>query len=68
VEPIRQFHTCLVSNKQEQGISKATVEPALKQAAACIAAVVEAEHPTNRPMLKGLIHKDVNKTMEELRQ
>jgi hypothetical protein len=66
VEPIRQFHTCLVSNEQERRISRATVEPALKQAAACIAAVVEAERPTNRPTLKGLIHKDVDKTTEEL--
>ncbi len=34
VEQICQFHACLVSNKQERCISKATVEPALKQAAA----------------------------------
>jgi len=34
VEPIRQFHTCLASNKQERHISKATVAPALEQVAA----------------------------------
>jgi hypothetical protein len=68
VEPIRQFHTCLTSNEQERRISKATVEPALEQAAARIAAVVEAERPTNRPTLKGLIHEDVDKTTEELRR
>jgi len=68
VEPIRQFHTCLASKEQERRISKATVAPALKQAAAKIAAVVEAERPTNRPTLKGLIHEDVNKTTEELRR
>ena len=67
VEPIRQFHTCLTSNEQERRISKATVEPALEQAAARIAAVVEAERPTNRPTLKGLIHEDVDKTTKELR-
>ena len=68
VEPIHQFHTCLVSNEQEQCISKAMVEPALEQAAACIAAVVEAERPINHPTLKGLIHEDVDKTTEELRR
>ena len=66
VEPICQFHTCLASNEQERCISKATVAPALEQAAAQIAAVVEAERPTNRPTLKGLIHEDVDKTSEEL--
>ena len=66
VELICQFHSCLVSNKQEQRISKATVEPALKQAAARIADVVEAECPTTRPTLKCLIHKDVDKTTKEL--
>ena len=67
VEPIRQFHTCLASNEQERRISKATVAPAVEQAAARIAAVVEAARPTNRPTLKGLIHEDVDKTTEELR-
>jgi hypothetical protein len=67
VEPICQFHTCLGSNKQERCISKATVEPALEQAAARIAAVVKAERPTNRLTLKGLIHEDVDKTTKELR-
>ena len=68
VEPICQFHTCLVSNEQEQCIFKATVEPALKKAAARITAVVETEGTTNCPTLKGLIHEDVNKTTEELRR
>ena len=68
VEPIRQFHTCLASNEQERRISKATVAPALEHAAARIAAVVEAERPTNRPTLKGLIHEDVDKTTDELRR
>jgi hypothetical protein len=66
VEPIRQFCVQLISNKEERRITKATVQTALEDAAACIAAVVEAERPTNCPTLKGLIHKDVNKTTEEL--
>ena len=49
-------------------LMKATVEPSLEQAAARIAAVVEAERPANRPTLKGLIHDDVDKTTEELRR
>jgi hypothetical protein len=67
VEPICQFYSCLVSNEQEHHISKATIEHALAQAAACIAAVVEAERPTNCLTLKGLIQEDVNKTTKELR-
>ncbi len=47
-------------------IAKATIKPNLEQAAAQIAAVVEAERPANRPTLKGLIHADVDKTTEEL--
>ena len=42
------------------------MEPHLEQAAARIAAVVEAERPTTHSTLKGLIHEDVNKTTEEL--
>ncbi len=68
MEPICQFHTCLASNAQERRISKATVAPALEQVAARIAAVVEAERPTNRPTLKGLIHEDVDKATNELRR
>ncbi len=68
VEPIHQFHTCLVSTEQERRISKATVEPALEHAAARIAAVVEAERPIKHPTLKSLIHKDVDKTTDELRR
>ena len=30
--------------------------------------MVEAERPTNRPTLKGLIHEDVDKTTDELRR
>ena len=66
VEPICQFHACLMSSEQERRISKATFKPALEQAAARIAAVGEAECPTNRPTLKGLIHEDVDKTTKEL--
>ena len=43
------------------------VKHALEQAAACIATVVEAEHPTNHPTLKGLIHEDLDETTEEVR-
>ncbi len=42
------------------------MEPALEEVAACIAAVVKAELPTNCPTLKGLIHVDVGKTTKEL--
>jgi hypothetical protein len=47
-------------------IAKATVQPTLEDAAACIVAVVEAERPATCLTLKGLIHKDVDKTTEEL--
>ncbi len=47
-------------------IMKATAQPTLEDAAACIAAVVEAECPATHPTLKGLIHKDVDKTTKEL--
>jgi hypothetical protein len=53
-------------NKVECWITKATVQPTLEDAAARIAAVVEAERPANRPTLKGLIHKDADKTTKEL--
>jgi hypothetical protein len=66
VKPIRQFHVQLISNKEMHRIVKATVQPTLEDDAACIAAVVEAECPATRPTLKGLIHKDVNKTTKEL--
>ncbi len=48
-------------------ITKATAQPTLEDAAACIAAGVETERPATRPTLKGLIHKDVDKTTKELR-
>jgi hypothetical protein len=66
VEPIRLFCMQLISNKETRRIRKTTAQPTLEDAAACIAAVVEAEHPANRPTLKGLIHKDVDKTTKEL--
>jgi hypothetical protein len=67
VEPIRLFCMQLISNKETCQITKATVQPALEDAATRITAVVEAERPATRPTLKGLIHKDVDKTTEELR-
>jgi hypothetical protein len=66
VEPIRLFCVQLISNKETRQITKATAQPTLEDAAAHIAAVVEAEHPANRPTLKRLIHEDVNKTTKEL--
>jgi hypothetical protein len=66
VDPIRLFCVQLISNKETHWITKATMQPTLEDAAACIAAVVEAEHPANRPTLKGLIHKDINKPTKEL--
>ncbi len=66
IAPLKQFHACIIINKQERWIAKATTEPNLEQAAAQITAVVEAEQPPNRPTLKGLIHNDVDKTTEEL--
>ncbi len=48
-------------------ITKATVQHALEDAAAHIAAVVVTERLAKRPTLMGLIHKDVNKTTKELR-
>ena len=44
------------------------MEPPLEQAAARIAAVIEAERPVNHPTLKGIIHVDVEKMTEELRR
>jgi hypothetical protein len=66
VEPIRQFCVQLISNKEVHQIAKATVQPALEDAAACIVAVVEIERLANCPTLKGLIHKDVDKNTKEL--
>jgi hypothetical protein len=67
LKPLLVFHVQITDNAQDRWIAKATVEPLLKQAATRIAAVVEAKRPTNRPTLKGLIHNDVDNTMEELR-
>jgi hypothetical protein len=66
VESIRLFCVQLISNKETRRIMKATMQPTLEDAAAPIAAVVEAESPANRPTLKGLIHKDFDKTTKEL--
>jgi hypothetical protein len=66
VEPIRLFCVQLISNKETRWITKVTMQPTLEDAAACIAAVVEAECPTNCPNRKGLVHKDVDKTTKEL--
>jgi hypothetical protein len=67
ITPLQVYHARIANNAQDRRITKATVEPQLDQAAARIAAVVEAERPANRPTLKGLIHDDVDKTTEELR-
>jgi hypothetical protein len=68
VTPLRTFHARIINSAQDRRIAKATVEPQLEQAAARIAAVVDAERPANRPTLKGLIHDDVDKTAEDLRR
>jgi hypothetical protein len=47
-------------------ITKATAQPTLEDAAACIAAVVEAERLATCPTLNRLIDKDVDKTTKEL--
>jgi hypothetical protein len=67
LKPLLVFHAQIVNNVQDRRIAKATVEPLLEQVAACIAAVVEAERPANRPTPKGLIHDNVDNTTEELR-
>ena len=61
-KPLQVFHARVVNNAQARRIAKATAEPQLEQAAARIAAVVEAERPANCPTLKGLIHEDVDKS------
>jgi hypothetical protein len=66
LKPLLVFHAGIVNNAQDRLISKATVEPLLKQAAVHIAALVEAKHPVSRPTLKGLIRDDVDKTTEDL--
>jgi hypothetical protein len=68
VEPTRLFCVQLISNKETCRITKATAQPTLEDAAARIAAVVEAERQAKCPTLKGLIHKDVDKTTKELRR
>ncbi len=67
IKPLQIFHAHITNNEQDHQIMKATVEPSLEEVAARIAAVVEAKCPANRPTLKGLIHNNVDKTMEELR-
>jgi hypothetical protein len=68
VTPLQIFRGQIADNEQDRRIAKATVEPQLEHAAAHIAAVVEAECPSNRPTLKGLIHNDVDRTTEDLRR
>ncbi len=68
IVPLKQFPACIIINKQERRIAKATIKPNLEQAVARIAADVKAERPTNRSTLKGLIHNNVDKTTEELRR
>ena len=68
LKPLLVFHARIVDNAQDHRITKATVEPLLKQVAARIAAVVEAKRPANCLTLKGLIHEDVDKTTQELRR
>jgi hypothetical protein len=58
----------LISNEETCRITKVTSQPTLEDAAACIAAVVEAERQANRHTLEGLIHKDFDKTTKELRR
>ena len=67
VKTLKVFQARAVDNEQDRRIAKATVEPQLEQAAARIAAVVEAERPVNHPTLKGIIHVDVDKMTEDLR-
>ena len=68
IAPLQIFRVGIINKEQDRRIARATVEPQLEHAAARIAAVVEAERPANRPTLKGLIHDDVDKRTEELRQ
>ena len=68
VKMLQVFKARTVNNKQDRCIMKATAEPLLEQAAARIAAVVEAEQPVNCPTLKRIIHVDVEKMTEELRR
>lgn len=65
-KPLQAFHAHIANNAQACQIMKATKEPMFDQAAARIAAIVEAQRPANRPTIKGLIHDDVDKTTEEL--
>ncbi len=68
VIPLQCFHSQIKQNEQERRITKVTVKSCLTSTAERIAAVVEAECPTSRSTLKGLIQEDINILMEELRQ
>ena len=68
IKPLQAFHAHAAKLEQTRRITKATVEPQLKQAAARIAAVVEAERPINYSTIKGLINVDVDKSTDELRR
>jgi hypothetical protein len=68
IKPLKAFHAHTAAYEQTRRIAKATIEPQLEQAAARIAAVVEAERPINHSTIKGLIHVDVDKSTDELRR
>ena len=68
VKSLHTFYARTAKHEQNRRITKATVEPQLEQAAARIAAVVEAERPISHSTIKGLIHVDVDKSTDELRR
>ena len=68
IKPLKAFHAHTAAYEQTRRITKATIEPQLEQAAARIAAVVEAERPINHSTIKGLIHVDVDNSTDELRR
>jgi hypothetical protein len=66
IKHLQIFHTHISNNKQDHLVMMVTVEPSLEQVPACIATVVKAKCPANRPTLKGIIHDDVDKMTEGL--
>jgi hypothetical protein len=68
IKPLKAFHAHTAASEQNRRITKATIEPQLEQAAARIAAVVEAERPINHSTIKRLIHVDVDNSTDELRR
>jgi hypothetical protein len=67
-KPLQTFYARTAEHEQNRRITKATVEPQLEQAAARIAAVVDAERPISHSTIKGIIHVDVDKSTDELRR